>query len=64
MRYLHTMLRVTDLDASLRFYCDYLGLQEIRRNDYPQGKFTGFSGNPRGYPDLWRQRVPHAGTNA
>ena len=40
MRYLHTMLRVTDLDASLRFYCDYLGLQEIRRNDYPQGKFT------------------------
>ena len=31
MRYLHTMVRVTDLDASLRFYCDLLGLEEMRR---------------------------------
>ena len=31
MRYLHTMVRVTDLDASLRFYCDLLGLEETRR---------------------------------
>jgi lactoylglutathione lyase len=40
MRYLHTMVRVTDIDASLRFYCDGLGLREVRRNDYPQGRFT------------------------
>ena len=40
MKYLHTMIRVRDLDASLRFYCDGLGLREARRRDNPQGKFT------------------------
>lgn len=40
MKYLHTMVRVTDLDASLRFYCDALGLQVLRRRDVPEGKFT------------------------
>ena len=40
MKYLHTMVRVTDLDASLRFYCDALGLQVLRRTDVPQGRFT------------------------
>ena len=40
MRLLHTMLRVTDLDASLKFYCDVLGMRLLRRKDYPQGKFT------------------------
>ena len=40
MRYLHTMVRVSDLDASLRFYRDLLGLQEIRRRDVPAGRFT------------------------
>lgn len=40
MKYLHTMVRVTDLDPSLRFYCDALGLREVRRRDYPQGRFT------------------------
>jgi lactoylglutathione lyase len=40
MKYLHTMVRVTDLDASLRFYCDALGLVELKRNDYPQGRYT------------------------
>ncbi|HUN25587.1 MAG TPA: VOC family protein [Steroidobacteraceae bacterium] len=40
MKYLHTMVRVTDLDASLRFYRDALGLEEITRKDYPQGRFT------------------------
>jgi len=40
MKYLHTMVRVTDLDASLRFYCDALGLQELSRQEYPQGRFT------------------------
>ena len=40
MKYLHTMVRVTDVDASLKFYCQGLGLKELKRNDYPNGRFT------------------------
>lgn len=40
MRYLHTMVRVTDIDASLNFYCEQLGLVETRRTDYEDGRFT------------------------
>ena len=40
MRYLHTMVRVKDVDASLRFYCDLLGLQEVRRTENEAGRFT------------------------
>lgn len=40
MRILHTMLRVGDLDRSIRFYCDVLGMKLLRRKDYPDGKFT------------------------
>jgi len=40
MKYLHTMVRVTDLDVSLRFYCDALGLREVRRYDSEQGRYT------------------------
>lgn len=40
MRYLHTMVRVTDVDASLDFYCDKLGLEEIRRHESEAGRFT------------------------
>jgi lactoylglutathione lyase len=40
MKYLHTMVRVTDLGASLRFYCDALGLREVKRRDYPAARFT------------------------
>ena len=40
MRYVHTMVRVKDLDASLDFYCNKFGLEEIRRVDRPEGKFT------------------------
>jgi lactoylglutathione lyase len=40
MKYLHTMVRVSDLDASLRFYCDALGLQELRRQEVAAGRFT------------------------
>ncbi|MDF1563202.1 MAG: VOC family protein [Deltaproteobacteria bacterium] len=40
MRYLHTMVRVTDLEASLAFYCDALGLREVRRSEHEQGRFT------------------------
>ncbi|MBO9488802.1 VOC family protein [Endozoicomonas sp. G2_1] len=40
MKYLHAMIRVQDVDKSLDFYVNKLGLTEIRRKDYPQGKFT------------------------
>lgn len=40
MKYLHTMVRVTNLDASLRFYCDALGLREVRRTENEKGRFT------------------------
>lgn len=40
MRYLHTMVRVTDLDASLDFYCNKLGLAEVSRTENPGGRFT------------------------
>ena len=40
MKYLHTMVRVSDLNASLFFYCELLGLKEIRRREVPKGRFT------------------------
>ena len=40
MKYLHTMVRVRDLDASLRFYCEGLGLKEVRRMENNSGRFT------------------------
>jgi lactoylglutathione lyase len=40
MRMLHTMIRVNDLDESLRFYCEQLGMKLLRKKDYPTGKFT------------------------
>lgn len=40
MKYLHTMVRVTDVAASMRFYCDALGLRELRRVENEQGRFT------------------------
>jgi lactoylglutathione lyase len=40
MKYLHTMVRIRDLEASLRFYCEGLGLKEVRRMDNAAGKFT------------------------
>jgi lactoylglutathione lyase len=40
MKYLHTMVRVADLDESLDFYCNKLGLEEIRRKDVEAGRFT------------------------
>ncbi|HSO00429.1 MAG TPA: lactoylglutathione lyase [Candidatus Nanopelagicales bacterium] len=50
MRFLHTMLRVGDLDRSIAFYRDVLGMQLISRKDYPEGKFTlcflGYDKNP------------------
>jgi lactoylglutathione lyase len=50
MRILHTMLRVGDLDRSIAFYRDVLGMSELSRKDYPEGKFTlafmGYGRNP------------------
>ncbi len=40
MRYLHTMVRIKDIDASLDFYCNKLGMQEVRRIENEQGRFT------------------------
>jgi len=39
-RFLHTMIRVKDLDKSLDFYTRHLGMKVLRKNDYPEGKFT------------------------
>jgi len=51
MRYLHTMVRVTDIDQSLKFYCDLLGLEETRRIDNEKGRFTLVFLSPPGQPD-------------
>ena len=40
MRFLHTMLRVTDLNKSIEFYTNILGMRLLRQKDYPEGKFT------------------------
>lgn len=40
MKYLHSMVRVHDLEASLRFYCEGLGLREVSRTEVPEGKYT------------------------
>lgn len=40
MRMMHTMVRVRDLDASLKFYCEMLDMKLLRKEDFPEGKFT------------------------
>src|SRR4030095_15965869 len=53
MRYLHTMLRVRDLDAALDFYCNKLGLKEVRRHPSEKGRFTNvFLAAPEDEPML------------
>ena len=42
MKYLHTMVRISDVDQSLDFFCNKLGLKEVRRTEHPQGRFTLF----------------------
>jgi len=70
MRYLHTMIRVRDLPAALRFFCDGLGLHEVRRRDHEGGRFTlVFLGQPGGGADTpqlelthnWDQTEPYTG---
>jgi lactoylglutathione lyase len=56
VKYLHTMVRVTDLEQSLRFYCDHLGLKEMRRIDIESGRFSliflGADENPEAQLEL------------
>jgi len=69
MRYLHTMIRVRDLPAALRFFCEGLGLQEIRRRDSEQGRYTLVFLGERAEGDSpqleltynWDQREPYTG---
>jgi lactoylglutathione lyase len=59
MRYLHTMVRVQDLDASLKFYCDLLGLKEMRRIDNKMGRFTlVFLAAPDDAPRAGEEQAP------
>ena len=51
MKYLHTMVRVTDLDRSLEFYCTHLGLENMGRFDIEEGRFTLVFLAPPGQPD-------------
>lgn len=51
MRYLHTMLRITDVDESLDFFCNKLGLEEVRRHEVEQGRFTLIFLAPPGQSD-------------
>jgi lactoylglutathione lyase len=51
MKYLHTMVRVTNLEESLRFYHDALGLEVTRRREFPQGRFTLVFLAPPGQPE-------------
>ena len=51
MRYLHTMVRVSDLEQSLDFYCRKLGLKEVRRMDHEAGRFTLVFVAPKGQED-------------
>lgn len=67
MRYLHAMLRVRDLDATLRFFCEGLGLQELRRKEVEAGRFTLiFLATAPGEPEVeltynWDQEEPYPG---
>ncbi len=70
MRFLHTMVRVTDLDASLDFYCNKLGLEEIRRIDVESGRFSliflGAQDNPDAQVELtwnWDPETYSGGRN-
>ena len=51
IKYLHTMVRVKDIDASLKFFCSLLGLEEVRRKEYELGKFTLIFLAPPEQPD-------------
>ncbi len=66
MKYLHTMVRVSDPDASLRFYCEALGLELVRKNEVPAGRFTLYflaaPGQPEAQVELTHNWDPEAYT--
>ena len=66
MKYLHTMVRVANLEASLDFYCNKLGLRELRRVDVPPGRYTlvflGAEENPESQVELTYNWDPEAYT--
>ena len=72
MRFLHSMVRVRDLDAALHFYCHLLGLREVRRREVPRGRFTlvfleapsADEDGPKAQVELtwnWDQEEPYTG---
>lgn len=67
MKFLHTMVRVLDLEKSLEFYCDKIGLVEARRVEVPEGRFTlVFLATEKGQPEVeltynWDQQEPYDG---
>jgi len=70
MRYLHTMVRVSNIEESLEFYCDKLGLKEVRRTESQQGRYTlvflGADENPEAQVELtynWDPEVYTGGRN-
>jgi len=70
MKYLHTMVRVTDIEQSLRFYRDALGLVELSRREYPNGRYTlvflAAAGNPEAQVELtynWDPEIYAGGRN-
>lgn len=59
MKYLHTMVRVTDIDESLAFYCGLLGMEEVRRTENEKGRFTlVFLAAPRDREQAEAERAP------
>lgn len=59
MRYLHTMVRISNVEASLAFYCGLLGLEEVRRSEHPAGRFTLiFLSAPADKPRTNAERAP------
>lgn len=69
MRFVHSMIRVLDLDAALHFFCDLLGLIEVRRSEVPAGRFTLVflsTGHPEDTAEIelthnWDETEPYPG---
>lgn len=59
MKYLHTMIRISNVEDSLRFFCDGLNMKEVRRSDYEKGRFTLiFLATSADEPNYGKQNIP------